>query len=227
MTIPHRACAAGLLAGLLLSLTACNDGRSHARAVAVLVDVSGTYTDKLPEVSRIVRAGLLPGLRPGDTFLLVKIEEQSYQDGALAVHPRTLDLQPSRSNQQKLALAGDLEAFAAATGKPARFTDISGALLLAAEHLRKAQAAQKLLVVFSDMKEELPKQARRTLAGDELAGVDVMAMNVKRLAADGVDPAAYRARLEEWGKKLTGAGARSWTVVLEPEELARALEREP
>lgn len=215
-----------LLAGLLLAGSSCNDGRSHTRAVAVLVDVSGTYTDKLPEVSRIVRAGLLPGLRPGDTFLLVKIEEQSYQDAALAVHPVSLDTQPSRANAQKLQLAGELDRFAA-SGKPARYTDISGALLLAAEHLRKSQAGQKWLVVFSDMKEELPKHARRALARDELAGADVMAMNVKRLAADGADPAAYRARLEDWGKKLQAAGAKSWTVVLEPEELARELEREP
>jgi hypothetical protein len=223
MTTALRRLAAPLLAGLVL--VACNDGRSHARAIAVLVDVSGTYTDKLPEVSRIVRAGLLPGLRPGDTFLLVRIQEQSYQDAALAIHPVTLDPQPSRANAQKLKLATELEQLSAG-GKPARYTDISGALLLAAEHLRKSQAGQKLLVIFSDMKEELPKNTKRTLEKTELAGMDVMAMNVKRLAADGVDPAAYRARLDDWGKKLTGAGARSWTVVLEPDELARALERE-
>ena len=158
---------------------------------------------------------------------LVKIEEQSYQDGALVVHPVTLDPQPSRANAQKLGLAKELERFSAGGGKPARHTDISGALLLAAEHLRKSQAGEKLLVVFSDMKEELPKQARRTLGASELAGVDVMAMNVKRLAADGVDPSAYRARLDAWGGRLGAAGAKSWNVVLEPEELARALERAP
>jgi hypothetical protein len=216
--------AAGPLLGL--ALAACSDSRSHARAVAVLVDVSGTYTDKLPDVSRILRAGVLPGLRPGDTFLLVRIQEQSYQDDALAIHPVLLDVQPSRANHQKLTLAGDLDRLAGAQ-KPARFTDISGALLRAGEHLHKSQAGEKVLVIFSDMKEELPKQARRSLEATELAGVDVMAMNVKRLAADANDPAAYRARLDEWGKRLTAAGARSWTVVLEPEELARRFEQEP
>jgi hypothetical protein len=224
MTSTRLLAAAGLSLGL--ALAACSEGRSHARAVAVLVDVSGTYTDKLPEVNRIVRAGVLPGLRPGDTFLLVRIQEQSYQDDALAIHPVLLDVQPSRANHQKLALAADLDRLAGSV-KPARYTDISGALLRAAEHLRKSQAGEKVMVVFSDMKEELPKAARRALGPTELAGVDVMAMNVKRLAADANDPAAYRARLDAWGTKLTAAGARTWTVVLEPEELARRFEQEP
>ncbi len=216
--------AAGLVLGL--ALAACSEGRSHARAVAVLVDVSGTYTDHLPEVNRIVRTGILPGMRPGDTFLMIRIQEQSYEDGAVAIRPVSLDPQPSRANAQKLGLANDLDRLAGPV-KPARFTDIRGALLLAAEHLRKTQAGEKIMVIFSDMREELPKHARRSLEKTELAGVDVMAMNVKRLAADSNDPAAYRARLDAWGQKLTEAGARTWTVVLEPEELARRFEQAP
>lgn len=215
-----------LAAGLLLGLAACTDPRHHARATAVLVDVSGTYTDKLPEVVRIVRAGLLPGLHPGDTLVVIRVGEQSYQEQALVEGtPLTLDAQPSRANQQKLELARKLAAFGSAA-RPARFTDISGALLLAAEHLRATQAGRRAIVIFSDMKEELPRGVRRTLAKDELAGTAVLAMNVKRLAADSADPAAYRARLDGWGQRLVEAGAASWKVVLEPEELAREFEGE-
>jgi hypothetical protein len=217
----HRLLA---LAALVLAAPACTDSRSDARATAVLVDVSGTYADRLPDVMRIVRAGLLPGIRPGDTFMVVRIDERSYADEAM-VQRVTLDVQPSRANAQKIGLAKALEGFAAAQ-KRAKFTDISGALLFASEHLKKTGAGHRAIVIFSDMREELPKGARRTLEEDELVGTEVFAMNVKRLAADVNDPAAYRARLDEWEKKLKAAGAARWTVVLDPEELAREFGQE-
>jgi hypothetical protein len=215
----NRILALAALGATLLAGPACTESRSDARATAVLVDVSGTYADRLPEVMRIVRLGLLPGIRPGDTLMIVRIGERSYSDEAM-VKRVTLDVQPSRANAQKLALANALEGFAESQ-KRARFTDISGALLFASEHLKKTGAGKRAIVIFSDMREELPKGVRRKLEADELVGTDVFAMNVKRLAADVNDPAAYRARLDEWGTKLKEAGAARWTVVLDSEELAR------
>jgi hypothetical protein len=207
-------------AAALLLAASCSDGRSQTRAVAVLVDVSGTYADRIPDVARIVRAGLLPGLRPGDTLMVVRIGDQSYADDAL-VKRITLDERPSRANAQKLDLARELERFAQ-TQKRARYTDISGALLFASEHLERTGAGHRAIVIFSDMREELPKGAKRTLEEDELAGTEVFAVNVKRLAADMNDPAAYRARLASWEKRLLGAGATSWKE-LDAEGLAGTL----
>ncbi len=201
------------------ALAACSDGRSHARATCVLVDVSGTYADQRPEVVRILTAGILPKVRPGDTFFLVRVDEKSY--GAENVEAKaTLDQQPSRANAQKLALAAKLEQFASGKRR-ARYTDISGGLLLAAEYLRETRAGRKTIVIFSDMKEELPPGARRKLGPKELEGIDVVAMNVKRLGADKLDPAGYRKRLGTWGSRLEASGAASWKVVLDPEELVQ------
>jgi len=209
--------------GLLLA-SACSDSRAHARATCVLVDVSGTYDDQRPEVARILRTGLLPKVRPGDTLLIVRIDDDSY--GKENVEAKvTFDSQPSRANAQKLALAATLEKFGAAR-KRTRFTDISGALLLAAEYLRETHAGQKTIQIFSDMKEELPPGARRKLAEKELEGIDVVAMNVKRLGPDKLDPAAYRKRLATWEARVTASGASSWTVVLDPEELVKQLSGE-
>jgi hypothetical protein len=202
----------------------CSDGRSHARATCVLVDVSGTYDDQRPEVAHIVRTGLLPKVRPGDTFLLVRIDGESYGKENVEATV-TLDSQPSRANAQKLALAAKLDRFAAAR-KRARFTDISGALMLAAEYLRETRAGKKTIVIFSDMKEELPPGAKRALGPKELEGIDVVALNVKRLAADKLDPAAYRKRLGTWATRLSESGAASWKVVLDPEELVKELAEE-
>jgi len=218
MKMRHASAALGLLA-LVLGGAACSDGRSHARATCVLVDVSGTYADQRPEVARIVKSGLLPKVRPGDSFLLVRIDDDSY--GKEAVEATiTFDAQPSRANAQKLTLAGKLERFAASR-KRARFTDISGALLLASEYLRETRAGKKTIVIFSDMKEELPPGARRTLGPKELEGIDVVALNVKRLGQDKLDPTGYRKRLSGWGTRLAASGAASWKVVLDPEELVQ------
>jgi len=213
-----------LAASALLLACACSDGRAHARATCVLIDVSGTYADQRTEAVRIVERGLLPRLRPGDSLFVIRIEDRSY-DRASVEASVELDSQPSRANAQKLALAAKLDRFAQARSH-ARYTDISGALLLASEYLRETRAGRKSIVVFSDMKEELPRGSRRSLDPGELAGIDVTAINVKRLAADNLDPAGYRSRLGEWGTRLGKAGAASWKVVLDPEELAQQFARE-
>lgn len=219
MKTPAALAALGLLAG-----AGCSDGRAHAHATCVLVDVSGTYDDQRPEVARIVRTGVLPKVRPGDTLMLLRIDGDSYGKENVEASV-TFDSQPSRANAQKLALAERLDRFAAAR-KRARFTDISGGILLAAEYLRETRAGRKTLLIFSDLKEELPPGAKRTLGAHELDGIDVVAMNVKRLQADKLDPAAYRKRIATWGTRLSASGAASWKVVLDPEELVQQLAQE-
>jgi hypothetical protein len=210
-------------AGLALTC-ACSDSRSHARATCVLVDVSGTYADQREEVVRIIRSGLLPKVQPGDSFVVIRIGEKSYDRSSVEAAV-TFDSQPSRANAQKLTLAGKLDRFAQSKVR-ARFTDVSGALLLATEHLRETHAGRKSIVIFSDLREELPKGAQRSFEKGEFQGIEVLAMNVKRLAADNLDPAAYRKRLGDWGTRLTQAGASSWRVLLDPEELAREFAQE-
>jgi hypothetical protein len=208
--------SAALLALLLGS--ACDDARSHARAICVLVDVSGTYADQRAEVVRIVKSGLLPRVRPGDSFIVIRIGDRSYTKESVEA-TATLDSQPSHANAQKLAIAAKLDRFAAQGGRT-RYTDISGALLLAAEYLRETRAGRKSIVIFSDMREELPRGTQRAFGADELAGIEVVAMNVKRLQADEMDPTGYRKRLDDWGARLSAARAASWKVVLDPTDLS-------
>ena len=217
-----RAPVLAAFAAALILAGACDSASAHARAVCVLVDVSGTYADQRHEVIRVVKSGLLPHLRPGDTLVVIRVGDHGYTRDSV-VASATLDEQPSHANAQKMEIAAKLDRFAA-MDLHERHTDLSGAILLAAEYLRASHAGRRSLVVFSDMLEELPRGAQRTLGPGELAGVDVVAMNVKRLAADQMDPAAYRRRLDGWGTRLTAARAASWTVVLDPTELATRLE---
>ena len=142
-----------LFALALLSLS-CSDGTTYRQAVALLVDVSGTYTDQAGEVGNIVKREILPSLLPGGTLMLVRIDSQSYEKSNLEALV-TLDSRPSRANAEKLAFAGKLDAFAQGTQR-AEYTDIPGAMMLAAEYLREIEAGSRVILVFSDMQTDLP-----------------------------------------------------------------------
>jgi len=212
---------AALVAFALLA-GSCSSGAQYAQAIVALVDVSGTYADQRPEVVNVIRKGLLPRLTPGDTLVVIRIDSESYGKQNVEAS-MTLDVRPSKTNAQKLALASALDAFA---HKPLRaaHTDIRGAMMLGAEYLRESNAGRRTMVVFSDMEEDLPRGVKRDMAADELKGVRVLAMNVKRLNRDNANPTAYRARLAGWEKQLTAHGAREFKVVLEPDKLADLLD---
>jgi hypothetical protein len=209
------ALAAGLLAAALLA--GCSDGRGWRQAICVLIDVSGTYAGEKAEVAKIVKRGVLPAMLPGDTLLLVRIDSASYEkDNVEALV--TLDSRPSHANAQKLALASKLDAFAA---QPARseHTDIVGAMLLGSEYLKETPAASRVMLVFSDLEQDLPAGARRKIEAGEFDGISVVAMNVKRLQADNADPEAFRQRLASWEDQMLGGGATGWRAIMDATQL--------
>ena len=209
-----------LLAALLA--VSCSSGAQYAQAVVALVDVSGTYADQKPLVVEVIRRGLLPRMAPGDSLIVIRIDSESYKKDNVEASVK-LDVRPSKANAEKLAFAQRLDEFARRPGK-ASHTDIRGAMMLGAEYLRETGAGKRTMVVFSDMAEDLPRGVKRDLAPDELKGVRVVAMNVKRLAADNADPTVYRQRLSGWEKQVTAHGARDFKVVLEPDKLTELLD---
>jgi len=220
---PGRSVLAILL-GLTVALSAgCLDMTSSETAICVLIDVSGTYADEKSDVVTIVKRDILPTLVPGDTFITILIDSESYEkDNVTTI--TTLDARPSKANAQKLALAQELDAFARSDQR-SRYTDIPGAMMLGAEYLQEAKGTSRLMLVFSDLHEELPKGARRELRADEFEGIEVVAMNVKRLGADNADPAAYRGRLEAWRKRVEGSGGAGWRTVMDANQLPGILEQ--
>ncbi len=211
-----RVILAAVLAG------SCSSGAQYAHAVCALVDVSGTYADQKEEVVNVIRRGLLPRLTPGDSLFVIRIDDESYKK-ANVEGGMTLDVRPSKANAQKLAFATQMDKFAAKRQR-SRFTDIRGAMMLASEYLKETGAGQRTMVVFSDMEEDLPKGVKRTLAADEFAGMRILAMNVKKLNGDNMNPSVYRQRLASWQQQVKSHGAKEFAVVLEPEKLDELLE---
>jgi len=203
-------------------LLSCSSGKNYAQAVVALVDVSGTYADQKPEVVNVIKRGILPKLQPGDSIFVIRIDDESYKK-ANVEGGMTLDVRPSKANAQKLAFASQMDQFAAKRQR-SRHTDIRGAMMLASEYLKETGAGQRTMVVFSDLEEDLPKGVKRTLAPDEFAGMRILAMNVKKLSGDNMNPSVYRQRLASWQQQARSHGATEFQVVLEPEKLDELLE---
>jgi hypothetical protein len=214
-----RGWCALLALGLLLG---CHDGRHYEQAVAVLIDVSGTYADEKAEVVKILKREVLPSLVPGDTLLVARIDSRSYERENLEALVK-LDHRPSQANAQKLALAQKLDAFARGAER-SEYTDIPGAMMLAAEYLREVPSGSRVMLVFSDMREDLPKGAKRKLAESEFEGIEIVAMNLKRLASDNANPARFRGRLSRWERAVTNSGASGWQTLLDASKLPGVLE---
>jgi hypothetical protein len=202
------------LAALLAS---CSDGRNYEQAICVLIDVSGTYADEKAEVTNILKRDVLPAMLPGDTLMVIRIDSESYKKDNLEALV-TLDPRPSHANAQKLALARRLDAFAANAVR-SDHTDIMGAMLLASDYLGEIKASSRVMLVFSDLEQDLPAGARRKIEAGEFNGIQVVAMNVKRLRSDNADPEAFRGRLASWQGQMLGGGASGWRAIMDASQL--------
>ena len=217
-----RRTALALALAALLTTAGCLDMQTSETAICILIDVSGTYADQKGEVVKIIKREVIPTLVPGDTLITILIDSASYEkDNVTTI--ATLDARPSRANAQKLALAQQLDAFAA-SGVQSRFTDIPGAMMLGAEYLQESNSKTRVMLVFSDMREELPEGSKRELRPDEFQGIQIIAMNVKRLGPDTADPEVYRQRLESWERRVERAGGESWRTVMDAKKLPGILE---
>ncbi len=141
------------------------ESRRYDQAICVLIDVSGTYADQKAEVVKIIKRDILPAMVPGDTLIAIRIDSESYQKENVEALV-TLDARPSKANAQKLALALKLDEFASRKVS-SKYTDIPGAMMLGAEYLSEIAAGSRVMLIFSDLQEELPKGAKRNLSETE------------------------------------------------------------
>ena len=212
-----RAVALATLVAAGLAGLGCADGRDYSQAICVLVDTSGTYAEEKGDVATILKREVLPTMMPGDTLMLIRIDSQSYERDNLEALV-TLDARPSQANAQKLALAKKLDAFAADEGV-ASYTDIEGAMMLGTDYLGELGAGSRVMLVFSDLEQDLPKGTRRQMETGEFDGIAVVAMNVKRLGHDNADPEGFRSRLAQWESALREAGAVGWRAIMDARQL--------
>ncbi|MGH9420372.1 MAG: VWA domain-containing protein, partial [Thermoanaerobaculia bacterium] len=139
---------------LLLAASGCGDSRSNAQAVYMLIDTSGTYAQEAGKAQLIVNY-LLGTLQPGDSLAVARVESRSFSERDI-IAKATFDSRPSQANAQKRIFRANVDGFLK-TVKGSRYTDITGGLLQGAEFLKETGAGTKVLIVFSDMQEELDR----------------------------------------------------------------------
>jgi len=202
----------------LVTLTGCVDKKSQARGVYMLVDTSGTYTKQLKNARNVVNY-LLGTLNPGDSFAVARVKSRSFTEKDI-IAKVTFDKVPSRMNAQKTQFKDKFDAFTKTMKKGSAHTDITGGIIQGAEYLNEAGAGRKMIVIFSDMQEELDKKTIRNFP-IKLTNIKFVALKVTKLRSDNIDPRLYLGRLENWKKRLLKAGASEFKVVNDMEQLQR------
>jgi hypothetical protein len=191
-------------------LNGCSDARDYEVAMCVLADVSGTYADEKKNIASITKSKILTNMKAGDSMFFMRIDSNSYNEGDL-IASLTLDYIPSQANRQKLAMAAQLDKFAKAKTR-ARYTDISGAMMNCTDFLNDTDSGNRVMVIFSDMKEELKPGITRSFSEDQFKDIHFIAMNVIKLRADSADPEIYREKLKGWEDITSEKGALSFNV---------------
>jgi hypothetical protein len=206
-----------ILASLVsLGLAACEEPVAQNRGVYMLMDTSGTYTEELRKAQQIINA-MLTRLDPGDSFAVARIDTGSFSEKDI-VAKVTFDDRPSMANKEKRQFRDTVGVFVKSV-KPSRYTDITGGILQASEYLTEKNTGKKVIVIFSDLAEDLQKGYVRDIALP-LDGVEVIALNVTKLRSDNVDPREYLKRLDAWQRKVEAGGGR-WRVINDLDRLEK------
>jgi len=206
-----------LITGGLLT-SACSDNKEYETAICALADISGTYAKEKKGMVKIIKAGIVPKLVPGDSLILMSIDSNSFNEENIKGKLK-LDYRPSQANQQKLKFAQTLSDFAD-NESSAKYTDISGAMMLCSSHLKSTNAGTQIMFIFSDMKEELKSGIKRSFNNDEFENIDIVAMNVIKLNEDSANPQVFRSRIKKWKKRVLKHSAKSWNSSLDPTEIS-------
>lgn len=198
-----------------LSLAACNEPKSKARAVYLLLDTSGTYTEEMNKAQTIINY-LLATLDSGDSIAIARIDSGSFSEKDILVRA-TFDIRPSTAIEQKRAFKKKIEDFVASVKSGSRHTDITGGMMQAGEYLTETGAGEKYVLIFSDLEEDLKKGHIRDFP-ISLPDINVVALNVTKLRSDNIDPRDYLKRLDTWQNRVSDAGGK-WGVINDLERL--------
>lgn len=190
-------------------LAACSQSTPKNRAVYLLIDTSGTYTEELTKAQGILNY-LLATLESGDSIAVARIDSGSFSEKDV-IAKVTFDERPSVANDQKRLFKNDMDQFVEQVTKGSAHTDITGAILQSVEYLNETGAGEKYVLVFSDLEEDLQKGQIRDFP-IAMDGIHVVALNVTKLRSDNIDPRDYLKRLDHWQQRVVEGGG-DWRVV--------------
>lgn len=197
-------------------VASCSAEPPQARntGVYMLVDTSGTYTEEVERAQQIINV-VLARLEPADAFAVARVDTGSFSERDIIAKVQ-FDDRPSVSNQQKRTFREAVDTFVTEV-KPAPYTDITGGVLQASEFLTEKATGRKIILIFSDLKEDLEEGYVRDIPF-ALDGFEVVALNVTKLRTDNIDPREYTGRINEWRNRVEEGGG-EWRVINDLESL--------
>jgi len=199
-------------------VSGCTSSAPANTGVYMLLDTSGTYREELQKAEQIIRY-TLSRLDASDTFAVARIDTASFSEKDI-VAKASFDDRPSNINRQKRLFAEEVRSFVQNVHS-SPYTDITGGLLQAVEYLNEKNTANKTILIFSDLQEDLKDGYIRDIDFD-LDGFNVIALNVTKLRSDNIDPREYLGRLSEWQARVEKSGG-SWRVINDLDGLERLL----
>lgn len=202
----------------LVTLTACGEPAATNKGVYILLDTSGTYTKELKKAQNIINV-ILARLNPGDSFAVARIDTGSFSEKDI-VAKVTFDERPSVANREKRNFRDRIDRFVRKV-KPARYTDVTGGILQASEYLNEKKPGRKVILIYSDLAEELKKGYIRNISLP-LDGFEVIALNVTKLGSDNIDPRKYMKRLDKWEARVNSGGGQ-WKVINDMDRLEKTI----
>ena len=201
-----KAIVLALTIGFLIA--GCSNSQNRSKGVYMLLDISSIYSLELKE-AQVVISHLLGTLQPNDTLAVASIDTGSFSEKNIIAEV-TFDQRPSVTNNQKRAFQQKVQKFAKSV-RSSQYTDISGGILQAIEYLNEAGSGKKYILIFSDLKEERANGRIRDVPF-QLAGYQVLALNVINLGLDIHDTERYLKRVKDWRTRVeTGHG--KWRVI--------------
>ena len=204
-----------LIFAVTLMLTSCGGSKPANKAVYLLLDTSGTYTQELAKAQAIMNY-LLVTLGSGDSIAIARIDSGSFSEKDI-IAKATFDHRPSTANDQKKLFKHQVDEFVTNVKFGSRNTDITGGLMQAADFINETKAGNKYVLIFSDLEQDLAKGHVRDFPID-VKGINVVALNVTKLRSDNVDPRDYKIRQAEWQQRVEQGGG-AWRVVNDLERL--------
>jgi hypothetical protein len=205
--------------GFTLGLTACGEHQAEHKAVYLLVDTSGTYTEELTKAQAIINY-LLANLDSGDSLAVARIDSGSFSEKDI-IAKTTFDMRPSAANDQKRQFKLAIDQFARQLKRGSANTDITGGVLQATQYLNETEALNKYVFIFSDLEEDLPHDHIRDFP-ISLDNIHVVALNVTKLRSDNIDPRDYLNRLANWQNRVVEGGG-DWRVLNDLERMDKLI----
>lgn len=204
---------------LSLLLSGCSEPAPKNKAVYLLIDTSGTYTQELNKAQAILNY-LLANLDSGDSIAVARIDSGSFSEKDI-IAKTTFDVRPSTANDQKRQFKLAMDTFADNLKHGSANTDITGGVLQATQYLNETGAGDKYVLIFSDLEEDLPDDHVRDFP-ISLDNIHVVALNVTKLRSDNIDPRDYLNRLDNWQHRVVEGGG-DWRVINDLERMERLI----